>query len=91
VDPDDDGDGIVDFYETATGTFVSPTNTGTDPLDPDTDGDGRNDGDEVAAGTDPNIPNAEYLPALGLWGRTLLLLVSAGTAARGLTLRRRRG
>jgi hypothetical protein len=50
---DYDGDGIEDIYETNTGIYVSPTDTGTDPLDSDTDGDGFNDGDEIAAGTDP--------------------------------------
>lgn len=44
---DRDNDGILDAYETDTGTFVSATDTGSDPTDPDTDGDGRLDGDEV--------------------------------------------
>lgn len=44
---DSDGDGIVDCYETNTGVYVSPTDTGTDPANPDTDGDGLSDGDEV--------------------------------------------
>jgi hypothetical protein len=57
---DSDGDRLDDCYETNSGTFVSPTNTGTDPQDPDTDADGMTDGDEVlgtAAGLD--------LPAMG--------------------------
>ena len=46
-DVDTDGDGIFDQYETGTGIYVSPTNTGTSPTNPDTDGDGLNDGQEV--------------------------------------------
>ncbi len=52
--PDTDGDGLLDAYETNTGVYVGPTNTGTDPNKSDTDGDGMGDGDEVRAGTDPN-------------------------------------
>lgn len=44
---DSDQDGIMDCYETNTGVYVSPTDTGTDPTNPDTDGDGLSDGDEV--------------------------------------------
>ena len=44
--PDADGDGIPNAYETGTGVYVSPTDTGTSPLDPDTDGDGASDGVE---------------------------------------------
>ena len=44
---DTDGDRILDKYETGTGTYVSPTNTGTSPTNPDTDGDGLNDGAEL--------------------------------------------
>lgn len=52
--PDTDGDGLLDSVETNTGTYVGPTDTGTDPNDPDSDDDGVNDGAEVSAGTDPN-------------------------------------
>lgn len=50
---DTDNDGIPDIYETNTGVYVSPVDTGTDPLNPDTDGDGISDGGEREAGTDP--------------------------------------
>jgi hypothetical protein len=45
--PDTDGDGIADQFETGTGIYVSPENTGTSPTNPDTDGDGLTDGAEV--------------------------------------------
>ena len=32
-----DNDGISNDYETATGVYVSPTDTGSDPLIPDSD------------------------------------------------------
>ncbi len=51
---DSDGDGIPDVYETGTGIYVSPTNTGTNPNKADTDGDGISDRFELIAGTDPN-------------------------------------
>jgi hypothetical protein len=50
-EPDTDGDGIPDIYETDTGVYVSPTNTGTDPTNPDSDGDGVCDGEGVVGGT----------------------------------------
>jgi hypothetical protein len=56
TDPDDDGDELPDAAETGTGVFVSPTDTGSDPLDPDSDGDGFWDGWEVAIQADPNDP-----------------------------------
>ncbi|MFH0879005.1 MAG: beta-galactosidase [Lentisphaerota bacterium] len=52
---DTDGDGILDVYETDTGIWNGPTDTGTDPLNPDSDGDLQRDGDEVIAGTNPNV------------------------------------
>ena len=74
-DQDDDGDNLLDDYETNTGIFVSPFNTGTDPLLEDSDGDGYDDGTEVLAGSNPNsalsIPGAE-LPGLPFWGLVLL-------------------
>jgi hypothetical protein len=84
---DEDGDLLLDIVETGTGVYVSPTDTGSDPLDWDTDNDGFNDGWEVEVGSDPNdrahTPRM-MVPALGFWGRALLLLVLAGVAARGL-------
>lgn len=59
-DLDDDEDGLLDTVETGTGIYISPTDTGSDPLDADSDDDGTNDGDEVAAGSDPN--NAGFTP-----------------------------
>lgn len=76
-DLDDDGDGLADAVETLTGVFVSPTDTGTDPLDPDTDRDGYLDGEEVAAGSDPNTAVSlppRSVPLLGGAGRALLVL-----------------
>lgn len=57
-DSDDDGDGLLDIVETQTSLYVSPTNTGSDPLDPDSDDDGILDGVEVFAGSDPNDPGS---------------------------------
>jgi hypothetical protein len=58
---DTDGDRLCDAYETANGTYVSATSTGTSPSNADTDGDGIRDGDEVV-GTTGFLP----LPALGV-------------------------
>jgi len=54
-----DSDGILDVFETNTGTYVSPTDTGTDPNDADSDDDGLDDGAEVALGTDPNDEDSD--------------------------------
>lgn len=60
---DTDGDGLLDIFETNTGTFIDPENTGTNPNNSDTDGDGLADNIEtgsglfvsaVNTGTDPN-------------------------------------
>ena len=60
---DTDGDGLPDSFETNTGIFTNPENTGTDPNNSDTDGDGLADNIEtgsdifvsaVNTGTDPN-------------------------------------
>ena len=54
-DPDTDSDGIPDRYETGTGIYVSPTDTGTSPINPDSDEDGLTDGQEVNTyHTNPN-------------------------------------
>ena len=55
-DEDDDNDGLLDIVETNSGIFVSPNDTGTDPLLADTDGDGFDDGLEISLGTDPVSP-----------------------------------
>jgi len=47
-DSDIDGDSLANVHETNTGTFVSATDTGTNPLDADSDDDGFNDGSEVS-------------------------------------------
>ncbi|MFQ5514875.1 MAG: hypothetical protein ACE5FG_10585 [Myxococcota bacterium] len=57
-DADDDDDGLLDEVETNTGVFVSPLDTGTDPLLADTDGDGFSDGFEVSQGSDPTDPSS---------------------------------
>ena len=64
VDPntndDDDGDGLLDSVETNTGTYVSASNTGTDPNDADSDNDGLTDGAEVNThSTDPNDADSD--------------------------------
>ncbi len=59
-DPDSDDDGIKDRFETGTGIYVSPTNTGTNPLLADTDGDGLNDGIEITQhGSNPNLKDSD--------------------------------
>ncbi len=56
---DRDGDGLTDEEETNTGTYLSSTNTGTNPDVADTDGDGMNDGYEVQNGTNPLAADTE--------------------------------
>ena len=48
---DSDDDGLNDNVETKTGTWVSATDTGTNPRSPDTDRDGLKDGVETNTGT----------------------------------------
>ena len=43
ADADTDGDGLDDSVETDTGIYLSPTNTGTNPLLADSDRDGAGD------------------------------------------------
>jgi YD repeat-containing protein len=79
-DPDDDGDGLLDAHETNTGIYVSPTDTGSNPLNAYSDADGFSDGAEVAAGSNPNdpgsIPGSPIpVPTLGLIGTAVLLVL----------------
>jgi DNA-binding beta-propeller fold protein YncE len=90
-DSDDDNDSLLDSVETGTGVYVSPTNTGTNPLDTDSDDDARPDGLEVANGWDPNnplSPGPAPVPALPFWGRLLLM---GGVLLLGVYLLRGRG
>jgi len=74
VGQDGDSDGLWDVFETNTGTYVSPLDTGTDPNNPDSDGDGLTDGDEVNThGSDPNLTDSDHD------GWTDLQEVQAGT------------
>jgi formylglycine-generating enzyme len=60
VAPDGDADGIPDEYETGTGIYVSPQNTGTSPTNSDSDGDGLGDGAEVFThGSNPNLADTD--------------------------------
>jgi hypothetical protein len=68
IQTDSDSDGIPDNFETNTGTWVSSSNTGTNPNNPDTDGDGLLDGVETNTGvyaspqdtgTNPNIADTD--------------------------------
>ncbi|MDQ6964504.1 MAG: Ig-like domain-containing protein, partial [Mariprofundales bacterium] len=52
---DSDGDGVADLFETNTGIYVSPTDTGTSPFVADSDGDGISDGIEVQNGLNPLV------------------------------------
>jgi len=52
---DTDQDGLWDGVESATGSYVSPQDTGTQPLTFDTDADSYVDGHEVMRGSDPNV------------------------------------
>jgi sulfatase modifying factor 1 len=57
---DSDGDGIFDPYETGTGIYVSPEDTGTSPTNPDSDGDGLRDGAEVFTHhSNPNLQDTD--------------------------------
>lgn len=87
LDDDDDGDGLEDLVETATGIFVSALNTGSSPFLPDSDGDGVNDGVEVLAGTDPNDElsrPAAQVPSAGVLSGAMLLSLMLFFATRAL-------
>lgn len=94
LDPDDDGDGLLDDVETNTGVFASPGNTGTDSLAFDTDGDGFSDGAEVAAGSDPTNPLSTpgaQLPALSpIASVCLALAIVCGALLEQTRSRRKR-
>jgi len=60
---DSDDDGLLDVYETGTGVFVSPTDTGSNPYDADSSNDGLLDGEVVTAGFNPNT---NYTPLFNL-------------------------
>jgi hypothetical protein len=77
---DEDGDGLLDSVETDTGVYVSPTDTGTDPLDPDTDDDGFSDGEEVNLGTDPCDENDVPLVEGALFGAAVSISTAADNA-----------
>lgn len=84
-DPDDDNDGLLDSVETDTGTYVDPSDTGTDALDADTDDDTFEDGEEVQAGSDPTDANsvpAVLVPVLvpGGGGMLVILVAALGSA-----------
>ena len=54
---DSDGDSLPDSVESGDGVWVSPEQTGTDPLSPDSDGDGLVDNSETLNGDTPSDPN----------------------------------
>jgi hypothetical protein len=88
-DLDDDGDGLADVVETGTYTYVSPSDTGTDPLNADTDGDGFPDGEEIAAGSDPTDPySVPYgpvpVPLVHPGVRWIWMMLLAGLGFAGL-------
>ena len=74
---DGDGDGLYDSAETNTGTYVSPTDTGSDPGNADSDGDGIPDGVEVSTGLDPNVAEST-VPALAPLGLGLCAILLGG-------------
>jgi hypothetical protein len=58
--PDADGDKIADQFETGTGIYVSPVNTGTNPAVADSDGDGIGDWTEISVhSTNPNQSDSD--------------------------------
>ena len=87
---DRDADGLVDGVETATGVYVGPNDTGSNPANPDTDGDGWLDGVDP----DPNNPNitgttVPLLDGASLVVYPLLLLVTGFLLRRKLGFERR--
>lgn len=91
LDEDDDGDGLLDAVETATGFFVTALNTGSSPVLADSDGDGYWDGVEVAAGFDPNVAASNPgTPAVPLLQLPMLILFCASLVMLALRLIRPR-
>jgi DNA-binding beta-propeller fold protein YncE len=90
---DRDEDGLLDGFETDTGTYVSPTNTGTSPAADDSDGDFVDDASEIAAGTDPtdplSFPGAPEVPALPQPALAALAAAVLAAARMRPTFRRR--
>ena len=87
TDTDDDGDGLADTAETNTGTYVSASNTGTNPLVTDTDGDSYSDFDEVSSTlgyvSNPNIANYTSMAVPGDY--TTPQWKEDGSAGNGMT------
>src|SRR6185503_13553763 len=79
---DTDGDGISDVFETGTGVYVSPANTGTDPNKADTDGDKQSDGQELLAGTNPNLVG-DFLAIQRIQRNTLGEAIISWSARKG--------
>lgn len=83
---DRDGDDLSDGVETATGIYVGPNDTGSDPANPDTDGDGTPDGLDP----DPNNPNISLTTVPLLDGGSLVVYALV-LLATGFVVRRRLG
>jgi autotransporter-associated beta strand protein len=85
---DTDADGLPNSVETNTGTYVSPSNTGTNPNNPDTDGDGAGDWYEVFASltnptnasSKPNVPYPLPKPdnSTGVTNKPVKVFILAG-------------
>ncbi len=89
VDPDDDNDGLNDIVENNTGTYVSPAETGTNPLVVDTDADGASDFAEINTPypfgflSNPNTPTFASMAVPGSY--TNPQWVVDGTAGNAMT------
>jgi len=86
--PDADYDLLLNEYEDDGGTFVSPTQTGTDPFDYDSDDDGIGDGIEVMLGTDPN--DSSDVPGLPAGWMALAAALALGGGVLLIYRRQRR-